>query len=615
MPRRSLQPSSEQPDQPTGREPALGGQNADLARTPALGGDAALLHALDALADESWQIRMRAVEALGQMSSQQALDSLARVLSGDGSPHVRERAADALGRLGSDEALGVLLGALKASGTPNPIAAAGLAYFPRPEAIEQLVAALADSRQDDWRRVVDALVRIGGLAAPWLVNALSDTNTFVASGALEALGRIGGQLEDKKERGHYFDAITPLIEHENYQVRNSAYLAIGRLRDARSLPLLTGTWSQNLASYYNRAAMQAVGEMGEMAIPTILDAMAGESQTGARNAAGALSFLPPHAMAPLVAKIVGLKAGSRRVVLSRIESLNNMAVAALRTLLDSDDQTTRATVATFLGTLEASSSQTAQVGLEVALRHADPLVRLRAATQLVHSWLHPERTADLIELAHDVDKHVRAAAIRALRWQTQGEQALIDALSDEFYGVRLEAVRALSSSQSVASAQALISVLRGPERALHNEAAESLRNKQGEDVITVLIEALGTSYTTATRRKAARSLAEKGSVRGVAPLAAAIADRNHNIRLAAAKALRMLIRRLRQQDYEAAIAALREELVTHPSEIVRLHAAYNLCCLGDPSGQSVLADVLRGDELMPYLNEQVVQDALDRIHG
>ncbi|MBN1429105.1 MAG: HEAT repeat domain-containing protein [Anaerolineae bacterium] len=596
----------------SGREPGLGRQNAEATRSPGLGGGAALLHTLEALAAEDWQIRMRAVEALGQMSSEQALDSLAHSLQRDGSPHVRGRAAEALGRLGSDEAMNVLLQALN-DGTSSAVVAAGLAYFPRREAIERLVDALAEARQDDWRQVIDALVKIGSMAAPRLVDALKDANTFVVSGALEALGLIGAQFEDREERGRYFDAVISFTRHQNYQIRNSAYLAIGRLRDPRALPLLTGSWSDNLASYYNRAAMQAAGELGEMAIPTILHAMLGEDQTASRNASGAFHFLPPDSIPALVAQMAARKASRRRILLSRIESLNDASVAVLRGLLSSDEENIRQTAAAMLGALETSRAQTTDVGLEVALRHPDPLVRLRAVSQMGYaSWHHTELVPILIELAQDVDKHVRAAAVRTLGRRRQGGQILVDALSDEYFSVRLEAVRALGASPSTEGTQVLIEVLRGPERALHAAVAEALRDVRGEEVVSVLIEALGDSYTTATRRKAARALAEQVSPRGVAPLIAAIDDRNHNIRLAAAKALRLLIRRLPKQDHEAAIEALWEGL-THSSSTMRLHAAYNLGCLGDSYAADILEEALLGDEPTPYLNAQAIRDALNRI--
>ncbi|MBN1429106.1 MAG: HEAT repeat domain-containing protein [Anaerolineae bacterium] len=609
----------------SGREPGLGRQDAELARSPGLGGGAGLLRTLEAMADEDWQIRMRAVEALGQMSSEQALDSLAQAMQ-DASSGVRERAAAALGRLGSEEALSILLNAQNADGTPRSVAAIGLAHFPRREAIEHLVVSLAISRDDGRQEVIDALVQIGSMAVPWLVDALQDPNISVISGALDALGRIGGQMKDEKERGRYFDVVVPFIKHEEYyQVRNSAYLAIGRLRDPRSLPLLTGSWSQGV---YDTTALRGVGALGEIALPTILEAMLSDEYYLRERGSRALYFLAADAVASLVAQIAELSPKRRRIFLSRIQSLNEAATVALKELLSGANRSLQLTAATIFGAMAASRVQIAEVGADAALQHLDPEVRGRAAREIAnHPCYYYEGVPALIALAQDVDQHVRVAGCRILGWQLrlewgrgqvpgwhhQVEPVLINALSDEYLGVRLAAVRSLRYTRSEEGAEALIDVLRGPERELHAAAAESLHNMRGEGVVSVLIEALGDSYTAPTRRKAARSLADQRSVSGILPLLAAMADRNHNVRLAAARALGILVRQLRWEDREAAIETLREGL-GHDSWVVRLHAAYNLVYLEDAASAYVLRSALQDEELsLRFLTPQAIEQVLERI--
>lgn len=482
------------------------------------------------------------------------------------------------------------------------------------EAIEQLIVALGNKQRDTWHRTVEVLARIGSLASPWLIEALHASDPLVISGALEALGRIGAQLTDERARRYYFDAVAPLIAHANYQVCSSAYLAIGRLRDPRSLALLTTSWSELMSIYVERAVLQAVGEMGRIAIPIILESMLSDDPILRQKGEGALYFLPPNAIDSLVTQIADLQASRRRVLIARTRNLNTSSIAVLYELLSSDEQTIRQVTAAILGALGTSYINKQGIRLEIALRHPDPFVRLTVVSQLANvRWRVWEYTPVLLELTRDTNRHVRAIAIRALRGRAQAEQAVIGALSDKHLCVRLEAVRALGAWPNPARAEALIGVLHSPERALHSEAVESLRMMQGEKVISTLIEALGSSYTTATRRAAARALAIKRNSRAVTPLLANIADNNHNIRLAAAKALSKLTRRLANQEQETAIEALRQGL-SHSNSVVRLHAAYNLGCLGDLSGEGILTEALLGDEPTPYLNARTIKDALDRIH-
>jgi HEAT repeat protein len=608
---RSRQDASNKPNQPSGDEPALGGRDIEITHMPRLGGAAGLLHTLEALTDEDWQVRMRAVEALGQMSGDEVLANLAEALR-DSSHHVREHAAEALGRIGGKKAFNILLKALESIEIHNGVAAIGLAYFPRPEVVKRLIAVLDNSYHDDRQQVIDALVRIGGMAAPQLIDALSHAKDTVASGAIEALGRIGGQAEDAEERGRYFDAVAPMIHHKDYRISNAAYLAIGQLRDPRALSLLTRWWSDN--QHYNGSAMQALGAMGEMAVPTIVEGLFSEDRTRARNAAEAFRFLGADAVTAFAAQVARLKPAHRRTLLSHMERFNDPGIAALQDLLSGDERDIYLAAADILSTLAAFRWQTPQIGLESVLHHPDPEVRARSASVLASAPWHTSESIDVIvELTHDVDKRVRTAAVRILRNRHQGVHALINALADEHLGVRLEAVHALAGVPCSEGAQALAGILRGPERDLHAAAAQSLRMMHGIEVVSVLTEALDSAYTTSTRRKAARSLAAQRDAWSVAPLLTTIGDRNHNVGVAAARELGKLIRRLDSQEHFIAIDVLRDGLV-HPDPIIRLHAAYNLCWLGDAAGATILAAALAGQMPIRYLNTQAIRDALEQAH-
>ncbi|MBN1429107.1 MAG: HEAT repeat domain-containing protein [Anaerolineae bacterium] len=84
-------------------------------------------------------------------------------------------------------------------------------------------------------------------------------------------------------------------------------------------------------------------------------------------------------------------------------------------------------------------------------------------------------------------------------------------------------------------------------------------------------------------------------------------------RLAAARALGILVRQLKWEDRETAIEALREGLV-HDTWVVRLHAAYHLVYLEDAASAYVLRSALQDEELpLRYLTSQAVERVLERI--
>lgn len=254
---------------------------------------------------------------------------------------------------------------------------------------------------------------------------------------------------------------------------------------------------------------------------------------------------------------------------------------------------------------------------QVMSESESPKTRRQAAVKMGqdYRWF-PQYVPVLIKLAHDPDKGVRIAAIRVLGHPERGNRAtMIEALSDDHLGVRLEAIKALHSHKM--DGTPLVEILRGPDRALHAQAAASLSKMWGEEVVPALIEALGSAYTTITRRKAAKSLVKQRDERAVAPLLNAIGDPNPNVRAAAARAVRLLIDRLGwgypYRAYPDQVFKALEEGLEHPDSTVRLHAAYNLGMLGKSEGARILTEALNSVEQPPYLTRNQVREALHRI--
>lgn len=239
-------------------------------------------------------------------------------------------------------------------------------------------------------------------------------------------------------------------------------------------------------------------------------------------------------------------------------------------------------------------------------------VRRKAAMDLrSYRWKLRQYMPILTRLANDPDHRVRIAALRSMAHADAGELSIIlKALSDPKLGVRLEAVRALRYYYTVGPQ--LVEILHGSDRALHGLAAVALGFQKVGDPVPTLIEALDKSFTTFTRRKAARALASRYDVRGVAPLLAGIGDINPNIRVMMARSLRILVSRLHVKYKEDAINTLKLGF-NHGSPVVQLHAGYNLAMLGDPDGVAVLTNSLLDVERSPYLTKAQIKEALNRL--
>jgi HEAT repeat protein len=152
-------------------------------------------------------------------------------------------------------------------------AAAGLGRNPMrsPEAITALVMALGDDEEFVRWHAADALAhQEQGLVFPALVSALAATEPLRRAGAVEALGKLGGEA-----------AGLTLIKHasdSDARVRIAVAVALGNLKDPTSasklLPLLHDRDEDVI-----RAAARALGQIGTpVAAPFLAEALAAPGQ-------------------------------------------------------------------------------------------------------------------------------------------------------------------------------------------------------------------------------------------------------------------------------------------------------------------------------------------------
>jgi HEAT repeat protein len=173
-------------------------------------------------------VRLGAIEALGEIGSDQALEPLLAVLRQQNQPedkHLRKFAAETLGQLGNESAADSLLVVaedFEEAWEIREAAINGLGQLKSKKALEPLLALLEDWNQNGYLRRAAALAlgEIGSYRAiDPLLKALKSKNNHRA--AAEALGKIGNK-----------SVVKPLIDllgHYDEEVDSAAALTLEKL--------------------------------------------------------------------------------------------------------------------------------------------------------------------------------------------------------------------------------------------------------------------------------------------------------------------------------------------------------------------------------------------------
>lgn len=194
---------------------------------------------VEALESDDWQIRNRAVIALGEMGSEKVIDYLVRALK-DNTWQVRCSAINALGKLKSEKPLKILMTCLD-------------------DEVWQVRSCAAE-----------VLGQMGSeKTLKPLVKALRDNNGYVRGKAIEALGRIGSE----RTLGELIACLTDSV----WQVRGAAVEALGKIKSERALPALIKSLQDDNWNVRSKAA-SALGEIGsEKALEALIKAISDEN--------------------------------------------------------------------------------------------------------------------------------------------------------------------------------------------------------------------------------------------------------------------------------------------------------------------------------------------------
>ncbi|MFB2968244.1 HEAT repeat domain-containing protein [Aerosakkonema sp. BLCC-F183] len=360
---------------------------------------------IEALHHEDSYFRRDAAEALGKIGHPQAVTALMEALHHEDSD-VRYKAAWALGEIGNPQAVAALMETLHHEDSSfRSYAAEALGQIDNPQAVAALMEALHDEDSDVRRYAAVALGDIGHpQAVAALMEALHDESSYVIFNAAVALGQIG--------HPQAVAALMEALHDEDSDVRWKAAEALGKMGHPQAVAaLMEALHDENI--YVRRYAAWALGKIGHpQAVAALMEALHDEDIYVRRYAVWALEKIGhPQAVAALMEALHDEDSDVRSKAAQALGNIGHpQAVAALMEALHHEDSSVRSSAAWALGDI---GHPQAVAALMEALHHEDSSVRWKAAWALGQIG-HPQAVAALIEVLHHEDSLVRSSAAEAL---------------------------------------------------------------------------------------------------------------------------------------------------------------------------------------------------------
>jgi HEAT repeat protein len=455
-------------------------------------------------------LRLRALQALGQLGSQSSLDVLGRIIKGRDDARVRKTAVEAVARIGGASAAPIV----------------------RPT--------LADS---------DAAVREAGVRA---VTALHDTSARGAVAALlrrdpaEGVRVASVQALTLLQVGDERLALVQALKDESAVVRRESANALSGISADVASELIAVYPTEPEASV-QQAIIYALARVPHnqpiaYRIESLLRSAVRSSDKPVREAAvyALGTFTSPEAKAIVR---TALSDDSQRVKVAAIQSVaqqrNSDAVPQLVRMLDDDEADVRGAAVDALGKI---GDPRAADPLVARLKDENEYVRLSAQRSL--STL--EAGDALTQALRDVSPEVRVRAIGALA-ASNGPvpvAALIQALGDDDYGVRQAAIEVLNEAVDQDDIVLVISALGNASPLMKMSALELLGNLADRtpslnltNAEALLDEALRRPPNPGVLAQAIITAAKLGGSRWLPPILAASSAPNVAVRGAAAQSL------------------------------------------------------------------------------
>ncbi len=288
-----------------------------------LGGPEVAPSLIPCLNDASPDVRMHAAEALGRLNAKEAVEPLIALLADD-QTGVRLAAAAALGKIGDSRAVQPLVEALQPHDAEQRITVAQAVGLLRdPAATQPLIALLRDEREPVQTAAIAALEQMGAIAAPDLINCLSDYSSRICATAARLLGQAG--VSEARE------PLIALLKHPDDGVRQAAAAALNRLGYAPE------TLEQQITFYIAGGDWRALLDAGAPGFDILLARLLSENATERILALEAMEHVGRSNIAPLLESLKNTNASIRIFTAEALGNIGNDQAIEPLTALQSDE--------------------------------------------------------------------------------------------------------------------------------------------------------------------------------------------------------------------------------------------------------------------------------------
>lgn len=475
--------------------------------------------------DESDEVsvRVKAIEALGQMNYTDALVALAQLLGQSGENNVRIHLAViyATEQMKSPETVAFFRQALThRSATVRKEAIRILALYGDQEAGPDIMAMLArESDEEVLIAALESLPQFGTRSITevgTIAGLLQHPNPRVRSSAMGTLadlragaaaGAVIAALQRDPEtdvRGRAAYALSKLVQPETREeivsalrealkndaappVKVGAIFSLGEIGATDAEKDLRRALSRSEDTDVRKAAIEALGKLrSERAVEDLIALLRDPAWTIRRESAQALGEIgDTRAVEPLLAASKDSDYYVRQAASAALDKIWGQAKQAPIPVEDEF------------------------AALRKSLADPSPVVRTKAVQQLA-AYGQADVVPDLLEMLDDPDYKVREAVINALKnFRDENTMSLvIHALQDRNFLKRQGAVKILGSQGELTYLEYLLPLAGDPNSAVRAELAQILGNFTTDEVLSPLINALNDA-DAAVRTGAAQALARQ----------------------------------------------------------------------------------------------------------
>jgi len=552
-------------------------------------------HLLDALSDDSWQVRRAAVKGVSQRAAPEAIAALlSSVVENHHNPALLNSALQVL----ASSEVDTLSPLVELLNGPDPDLRMQSALALGEQRDARAVAALIEALQDEDTNVqYHAVEALGKLKATESVDALAEIaeskDFFLAFAALDALAKIG----DPK----IAPRIVPLLNDD--LLRDPAVNLLGQLGDETAVAPLTAllntptaptdalanalaTLSDRYEAQYREGAYIAdltSREISPTGVQNLLDALETPGKEDLRSIAVVLGWLKGSSVDRALTRLMG-RVDLRNEIIDALVRHGAATVDLLISQLIAEDLEVRRSATVALGRIGDASSAPALID---AL--SDESMAIDAANALGQIG-DPRAVDGLLKLIGNSDASTRQAAVSALNSLalTSMSERIIPLLHDSDSNVRESAVKIAGYFGYRDAAGALVDLSRDPDERVRTAAIEHLPFIEDERALDVLLQALK-QETPSVRAAAARALGNMDAPQADGQLIEALSDDDVWVRYFSARALG----RRRSADSVAALEkVIEEEQFNH----VRIAALDSLGQIGGGRVAGIVAGLVQDDD-------------------